>query len=156
MLQHIYAIILFVFGWLVFWIEDPNIFWSFFKALFGVYGQTGTSTFWELTAWEYWPKFIICAIASTPIVPWLRAKIYAALEGKSYNPDTFWNKDLPARKNLSTEALCDVEVHPKSTKAAIVYQIMSICIDLFLIALLTLCIFSIVSGSFNPFIYFRF
>ena len=155
-LQHAYAIVLFVFGWLIFWIEDPNIFWSFFKALFGVYGQTGTSTFWELTAWEYWPMFIICAIASTPIVPWLRARIYAALEGKKFNSKDFWNKDLPDRKNLSTECLCDADIKPKSTMATIIYQVMSICIDLFLICLLTLCIFSIVSGSFNPFIYFRF
>lgn len=155
-IQHVYCIFVFMFGWLIFWIEDANIFTDYLAALFGTFGATGTSTFWELTAWEYWPVFLACILASTPIVPWLRARIVAALQEKPFDKERFWKSDLPGAKTLGTDTLCEFETGSLSQRKAIIYQCICIAVDFILLALLIWSTLSVVSGSFNPFIYFRF
>lgn len=155
-IQHIYCILVFMFGWLIFWIEDANVFSIYFAALFGAFGITGSSTFWELTAWEYWPVFVVCILASTPIVPWLRAHIVSSLQSASYDKEHFWKHDLPGAKTLETDKLCEFEIGLLSQRRAMLYQGISILIDIILLILLIWSILSVISGSFNPFIYFRF
>lgn len=154
--QHAYCIVVFMFGWLIFWIEDAGVFGEYFLALFGAFGATGASTFWELTAWEYWPVFLVCVLASTPVVPWIRARLAAWINGKGFDKEAFWGKDLPGAKTLQTDDLCEFDVRPASASKATIYQVICVTIDIALLALLVISILSVVSGSFNPFIYFRF
>lgn len=161
-LQHLYAIIVFMFGWLIFWIEDMGAMGEYFLAMFGAFGLTGGATLWELSFWSYWPVFIVCALASTPIVPWIRARLVAWVMGESC--DDFLKNDLPNPKLLSTESLCDYEGYLSKVdltdaavlKRARVFSLVLTLADIALIGLLLLATFSVVSGSFNPFIYFRF
>ena len=156
-LQHVYGIVIFMFGWLLFWVEDMGQMGGFLQALVGTYGLTGSSTMWELTVWEYIPVFLACAIASTPIIPWLRFKLVAWAEGK--NATNFLEADLPNTKLLSTESLCTFDVDTmaipsKGRRRAL--AAVAVTVDAALLAMLVLSAMSVVSGSFNPFIYFRF
>ena len=160
-LQHVYTIIVFMFGWLLFWIEDMGQMGQYFLAMFGVFGSTGTSTAWELGIWSYVPVFVVCAIASTPVMPWLRAKLCAWVQGVKL--ENFMKTDLPNPKMLETGKLCDWDRYiPASVLATLpknrvnIYAAAMVIVDLSLLVLLLLSIFSVLSGSFNPFIYFRF
>ncbi len=156
LIQHFYAVILFVFGWLIFWVEDLFKMAKFGLALFGKYGITGSSTFWELTVWEYVPVFAICFIACTPVVPYIRARLYAWLDGRQFASQEFWNSDLPYRRVYTTDRLCDAISVPSCKTKVWICELINVLIDLVLLGLLLLSIFSVVSGSYNPFIYFRF
>lgn len=164
-LQHLYAILIFMFGWLLFWIEDMGQMWIYFQAMFGVFGITGTSTLWELTIWEYWPVFIVCIFASTPIIPWLRAKLVAWASGTKLMD--FWSKDLPGEKTLETSNLCDYDFYTNEIINSAnfssvhkyrlhVFNLILLLVDIALLVILVLAACSVISGSFNPFIYFRF
>ncbi|WP_080796976.1 MBOAT family O-acyltransferase [Arabiibacter massiliensis] len=153
MLQHSYTILIFMLGWLLFWIEDTQALTSYASALIGSYGATGTSTFWQLGAWEYWPVLCACIVASTPLVPFLRAWLAKWGRGEKGRPD---HVDIVDMKHLSTNTLCTFDIVNTLPKRQAVLNAISFAIDALLILLLVLSAISIVSGSFNPFIYFKF
>lgn len=161
-LQHLYAIIIFVFGWLLFWIEDMGEMGIYLQAMFGGYGLTGGSTVWELTIWEYWPVFVACIFASTPIVPWIRAKVISWVNGAELSG--FLKEDLPGEKFYSTHTLCDYQGYWENVDLARAnvsnriwaLRLLFLLADIALLLILFFAVASIVSGSFNPFIYFRF
>lgn len=152
-LQHLYTIAIILFGWLLFWIEDTHALAEYFAALLGIFGATGTSTFWQLTAWEYWPVFTVCIMASTPIVPYIRMKIIAWAQGLHENN---LKVDIVNPKYLRTDSLCTFDTTKALPNKEKYLNIIAILIDMFLLFLLFLSILAIVSGSFNPFIYFKF
>lgn len=161
-LQHFYAIIAFLFGWLIFWIEDPTVFAGYLFALLGGFGATGDSTLWELTAWQYWPIFIICALASTPLLPWIRFKVvnWAC----SRQGDCFLQNDIANPKHLAVEDLCNTAAWldeyerngDRHSKRRVLLLSFCLLVDIGCLVLLALSISSVVAGTFNPFIYFRF
>ncbi len=157
-LQHVYGIVCILFGWLVFWVEDLGGLGGWLAALCGAWGATGSSTLWELTAWEYLPVFAACAVASMPVVPYVRARLAAWCEGRTCTVKEFMERDLPNPKLLSTDALCafdpDALAGPAGRKR--VLRTVALLADLALVALLVGSVAAVVSGSFNPFIYFRF
>ena len=152
---HIYTIAIFVFGWSFFWITDSSALLEFWKAMFGYYGVTGSSTFWQLTAWEYWPVIVICILASTPIAPFLKERLIAWCEARAECSVRFDGGAADPR-NQSASWLCAVECTPINESRAAVFQIAVLLLDFALLVLLLLSCASIVSGSFNPFIYFQF
>ena len=156
--QHIYGIASILFGWLVFWVEDVAAIGPWLAAMFGAWGATGASTLWELTAWEYLPVFAVCVLASVPVVPYVRARLVAWCEGRSCTVKEFMERDLPAPKQLSTDALLafDPDALDGSAGRKRVLQVVALLCDLALVALLVGSVAAVVSGSFNPFIYFRF
>ncbi len=160
LVAHLYSIVVFVFGWLLFWVEDISQLYSFILAMFGAYGLTGTSTMWELSVWEYWPVFILCGIASTPVIPWLRERIMA-WGSRSIPKSVFAEGGLANGKMLSATQQCDVEDWADSLKAhqgfrSTVARYCLIGTNYLCLALLVLSVMALISGSFNPFIYFRF
>lgn len=92
-LQHAYTAFAFMLGWLIFWIDSPTKFGSYLYALFGGYGLTGASTFWEIQVWSYIPIFALCAVAATPVLPLVKKERASA---------------LPQRGNSLRAASCDV------------------------------------------------
>ena len=153
--QHLYTIIIFIFGWSFFWIVDPAQLVPYWKALVGVFGLTGTSTMWELTAWEYWPAFIICIIASTPLAPWVKERVIACVEGRKAR-SILDDGGLANPRTIETELLCVLEAAPVGPSGKRLFGAFKIALDVVLLILLLASIASIVSGSFNPFIYFQF
>ena len=153
-IRHLYAILLFMFGWVLFWITDMTQIPAYLQALVGVYGISGTSTVWELTVWEYLPVFVCCAVASTPIVPWLRGVLFSWAEGnprKSVIAD-----DIANPRAIQADTLCAHECVPITPQRAVVVRVVLVCVDIALLALMVASFASVLSGSYNPFIYFQF
>ena len=152
--QHLYCIIIFVFGWSFFWIIDPEQLVPYWQALVGMSGITGTVSFWELTVWEYIPLFVACIIASTPICTYLKERLLAWVEGREFKD--FATNSAVSTKVAEADMLCVFEAKPENATKAIVLEASQVLLDLALLVLLLASIASIVSGSFNPFIYFQF
>lgn len=151
---HVYTIAVFVFGWSFFWITDPSQLVPYWQALVGVYGWTGDSTFWELTAWEYWPVFIACVVASIPIAPFCKERLCAWAEGRP--AVSVIKEGIANPRSHATDTLCVIEADATTQNRMVVFHVMLILWDIMLIALLLASCASVVSGSFNPFIYFQF
>ena len=159
LVQHAYGILVFMLGWLVFWIGDMGAMRLYLKAMLGAYGATGSSTLWELTCWEYVPVFAACALASTPVVPWVRSMLTRWAGVRPAREGRFLEVDLPAPKNLSTDALCVFEpggmASSRPARLCVLSAVAVLC-DVALLALLVVSVAAVCSGSYNPFIYFRF
>ena len=153
-IQHLYTIVMFVLGWLIFWVPEAQLP-DFAMALVGQYGLTGTSTMWELTAWEYWPVFIVCAIASLPVAPWAWGKIRAWAENRKPEKITAPG-EVVHTKSLEAYPLCEMACKPATPATARTVAVVEILVDIALIVLMILSIASILAGSYNPFIYFQF
>lgn len=152
---HLYAIAIFVFGWSFFWITDADALVQFWRAMAGGFGPTGSSTFWELTAWEYWPVLVVCVLASAPVVPFVKERFCAWCENRPAHAVRGEGGAADPR-NQSASWLCTFECAPVTHGRAVAYQVVAALCDLVLLALLLASCASIVSGSFNPFIYFQF
>lgn len=157
--QHLYGILVFMFGWLIFWITDMDDMAGYLMAMLGCYGATGSSTLWELTCWEYVPVFVVYALASMPVVPWLRSLLVRWAGAAPAGEGRFLEIDLPALKNLSTDTLCVFD--PSQMKSANparlrVLSVVGVLCDVALLVLFVTSIAAVCSGSYNPFIYFRF
>ena len=152
--QHLYTIVIFIFGWSFFWITDSAQLVPYWQALVGSFGVTGTSTFWELTVWEYWPVFIVCIAASTPLVPWIKERFIAWVEGRDARD--LGTEGIVNPRHIQADSLCTFEAEPATHSKKVAFQVMGVAYDVALLVLLLLSVASVVSGSFNPFIYFQF
>ena len=152
--QHIYCIAIFVFGWSFFWITDPSQLIPYWQAMIGQYGLTGTSTFWELMVWSYWPVFVICTVASLPVCPYLKHRFVAWVEGRE--PGDFMRESIVNPKHHASNELCALDVEPETPRKARALAVAAVLWDACLLVLLVASCASVVSGSFNPFIYFQF
>lgn len=154
LIQHLYSILLFMFGWLIFWIQDPTQFGQYLLALGGCFGPAGSTGFWALGAWQYLPVFGICIIASTPIAPWLKERLASWAEERPARSIT--KEGIARPKAIAADALCADTIHPVSKGKARTIGTLRVGLDIALVALMLASSFSVVSGSFNPFIYFQF
>ena len=154
LLQHVYTIAIFVFGWSFFWITDPSALVPYWQALIGQFGLTGTSSAWELTAWQYWPVFLICIVASTPLCPFLKERFTAWIENRK--PEQVRERGIVNPRRLDTPTLCTLDAKPADNMRQRVFSAARVGYDLLLLVLLAMSCASVVSGSFNPFIYFQF
>lgn len=82
--QHIYCIVTFFFGWLLFAVSGLSGVEQWILGIFGAYGLTGTSTLWELQSWAYVSLLPIFIIGSTPVFPWIRKRLEAWAQGRDY------------------------------------------------------------------------
>lgn len=110
--SHLYAIILFVFGWVIFYFEDMGEMGTFIARLFGSDGFMMSGDI-AATVISYIPLLIAAAVISTPLITTLYHKI----------------KSRPVLY-AADNAAC--------------------------ILALLLCTTSLVSSSYNPFLYFKF
>ena len=152
--QHIYTIFIFMMGWALFWITDMEQLSEYLSAMFGAYGLTGTMTFWELGVWEYWPVFVACIIASTPIAPWIKEKLTAWAEKRKLAD--FRQTSVVNPKCYDASSLCAFQIKPASGARGFVVTVVLVLLDVALVAVLIAGLLSVASGAFNPFIYFQF
>ncbi len=151
-IQHLWCIITFFFGWCLFSVTGLENVSQWYAGLFGAYGFTGTSTLWELTSWEYISLIPIFIVASTPIAPWLRKKLEAWAEGNTHQTIDA----APVKGNSAVPPCTPQLIDPVSPNCARAVQFVSFVSDIALLAVLMLSFMSIISGSYNPFIYFQF
>lgn len=151
---HLYATVIVLLGWTLFWITDLSQLTIYWQAMAGAFGATGSSSLWRLTAWEYWPMLIICTITATPIAPFCKERLYAYIEKRSAM--SILEQGVLNPKCYSSEGLAALNAAPATVARTRVMHAAQVLYDLFLLALLLASIASIVSGSFNPFIYFQF
>lgn len=153
-LGHVYTIAIFVFGWSFFWITDPAQLVPYWEALVGRFGLLGSSTLWELTVWEYWPIMIVCGIASTPICPFLKERILSWVDGRK--PIKVIQQGVANARMLDSDSLCVFKASPATQGKKVAYELSLIAYNMAIIVLLFMSCAAVVSGSFNPFIYFQF
>lgn len=71
-IQHAYALLLIMLGWVLFRSPDMGYVWGYLKALFGAAGAGA----WDIQSvylmLQYWEIFAIAAIASIPVRDWLQ------------------------------------------------------------------------------------
>ncbi len=149
---HIWCILTFYFGWLLFAVTGLHNVTEWTLGVFGAYGFTGTSTLWELQSWSYVSLLPILIMGSTPIFPWIRKHLEA------------WAAKEPGgcivaapEKGNDFVPPCEIIIPEDAMRGrARVCMIVNVLSDVALFAVLVLSCMSIVSGGYNPFIYFQF
>ena len=158
--QNLYAMIVVMLGWMLFWNEGLPACVEYLAALLGVFGACGEYTFWGLQVWAYLPVFAVCFAASTPAVTYMRERLMAWARGERLQG--FMQSGLASVGFASTVGLCDFEGYlaqcqpVASERRLLAARLVFAGADIALLALLMVSLGAIVAGSFNPFIYFRF
>lgn len=153
-LQHAYALIVVIFGWTFFWITDIDQLIVYWAAMAGRFGATGSSTLWQLNVWEYIPVLMVCALVSTPVVPYLKKRLACWLRGEKLVD--FMNTSVLNPRHIAADEILVFDVVPSGKGKESVLGIARLLTDAALLILLGVSVLTIVSGSYNPFIYFQF
>lgn len=152
--QHLYVVVVFLFGWCLFWITDTGELLTYLQALLGFHGPLGKMTYWQIGAWAFYPLLAVCAIASTPVIPWMRANLFSLLTGNQPRA----HAEGIGIKDVNAESLCDYDsllARLSGSKQFVANTILLVC-DVILIGLFILSMIAVVSGSFSPVIYAAF
>ena len=145
-------------GMLAFWLRDLPQLCSWLAALGGAYGATGTRTFWQLDVWAYWLPFLGCIVASTPLVPWLRARLVAWACDEDPEPVA----QVPPHDGAPEAPQCDVDrwlAHVREAAPASRARVVSavfLAADVALVCLLVLSLAAVMLGAYHPSLYARF
>ncbi|MCI9262895.1 MBOAT family protein [uncultured Adlercreutzia sp.] len=151
--SHIWCAVLFFFGWLLFAVTGLGNIAEWFCAMFGAYGWLGTSTLWELQSWSYVSLVPVFIVGSLPWAPWLRKRLQAWAEGDPRRAVVA----APQKGNTAVPPCQAVLEAPAATPArARAVTAVNVAVDAALIAVFVLSAMSVVSSSYNPFIYFQF
>ena len=113
LLQHLYTILAFILGWVIFRIEDSSRLLPWFTTLLGMHGAGDLSFLNLMNLLHYWPWLVVAAVGSTP---------------------------------LAAGLLVRCERSPRLAYA----------LDGWLAVVAGWSVLSLLMGTFNPFIYFRF
>lgn len=153
--RHFYVVFVFLMGWCLFWISDAGALGEYVAALFGCYGLFGVQTYWQIGAWQYYPVLLICLLASTPLLPWLKCRLQKWLKA---DEDTEGVAAYIGIKDTSAVDLCDFDSLIQGVRGARsgMVQIIQMLCDITLIALLVFSLAATISGSFSPVIYAAF
>lgn len=151
-IQHLYTVATFFFGWLLFSLTGLQNVGEWFLGVFGAYGFTGTSSLWELQSWSYLSLLPIFIVGSTPIFPWLRKAIerWSTFEGSI---------KIVAAPEKGNDIVPPCEIQMTSNMPQMRKNIcmgVNVAVDIALFGVFMLSCISIISGGYNPFIYFQF
>lgn len=150
--SHVYMVVLFFFGWLLFAVTGLQNVGEWFMGMFGAYGFTGTSTLWELQSWSYVSLVPIMVVGSLPWAPWLRKRLEAWAKG-----EVGVKVEAAPQKGNAMVPPCQVSVQGEGVPSRMkLVTLVNVLVDVALLAVLVLSSFSVVSSSYNPFIYFQF
>lgn len=153
-LGNIWCFLTFFFGWLLFSITGLHNVMEWMLGIFGAYGFTGTSTVWKLQSWSYISLLPIFIVGSSPIFPWLRKHLEAWVGGKG-------SAKIIAAPEKGNDFVppCQIQfenIDPTHhIRLHICNAINALC-DVALLAILILSCIFVISGGYNPFIYFQF
>jgi alginate O-acetyltransferase complex protein AlgI len=83
-LQHAFVILCFIFGWVIFRIQDFTMIGEWFASMFGAYGWGHPMTLNALNILHKYPWLLIAAIGSTPMVGNLLKKVSRTSRGATF------------------------------------------------------------------------
>ena len=151
--SHLWCVVLFFFGWLLFAVTGLDNVAEWTAAMFGAYGWLGTSTLWELQSWSYLSLVPIFIVGSLPWAPYLRKKILFWAEDRSQQ--TFLA--APEKGNTAVPP-CSVQLEAVAVSSSRqrVISLVNTAVDIGLLVVFILSVISVASSSYNPFIYFQF
>lgn len=155
-ISHIYCIVLFFFGWLLFSVTGLHNVFEWFIGIFGAFGFTGQSTVWELQSWSYVSLIPIFVIASLPWAPYLRKRLERW--GTGVTSSESGPIIAAPEKGNNFVPPCEIDVSRGDIVASrkIVLKCANVLVDVFLFAVFVISCMSVASSSYNPFIYFQF
>ncbi len=130
-LQHLYAILIVIFGFIIFVFDDMTELGQYIRIMFGMAGVplVNSTLFWYLR--NNFAILIVGCILAFPVYPWLRAKLAKYIE----------RCDCTEANDLATRRIVTVS----TVLTALGY-----------LALFLLAVAYLVNDSYNPFLYFRF
>ena len=172
-LQHLYAILIVIFGFIIFVFDDMTELGQYIRIMFGMAGVplVNRTLLWYLR--NNFAILIIGCILAFPVYPWLRAKLTKYIE----RCDCTEANDLAARHPGSAGSIgrgnqggsIAAERHPGSarsigresqdgsvTVARRIVTVSTVLTALGYLALFLLTTAYLVNDSYNPFLYFRF
>ena len=127
-LSHIWAMLLVVFGWVIFTQETMTGLGQYFKAMFGGYGMLGTGSINAVTLLQRADVNAVFCIAFAAAILF----------------------STPIAKKLQEKAAETAKIIPEQVLTkGVIY-------DILLFVVLILCTIQLAVGAYNPFIYFRF
>ncbi|MBQ6395510.1 MAG: MBOAT family protein, partial [Atopobiaceae bacterium] len=128
-IRSIVCTLLFMLTFVFFSINDITQVPAFLLALIGGFGFSGLDTPWQLNSWEYLPVLVVCIIAASPIVPWLKQRFLEPTYSDIAPTDGSPTKPGP---------------------------VLAFVRDAALLCLLVIAIAGVISNSFTPSMYARF
>lgn len=150
--RHAYCLLIVVIGWVLFSVSGLGNVMEWCAGLFGAYGLLGTSTLWELQSWSYASLLPLLILGTTPIFPLIRKKAEAWAQGSK-------SKAIVAAPEKGNDFVPPCEVDPSTAKddgKKAFCGILNVIADIGLVLVFALSCMSVVSGGYNPFIYFQF
>ena len=131
---HVYTLFVVVFAGALFGFEDIRRGFSFIRVLFGGgAGLINDATRYQFLSFA--PLLAVCAVASTPLVAWICRKIFPA--------------EKPAAQTAELPATVTVRHRFREC-------LLTVCDSVRVLGLSALSLAYLISGSYNPFLYFRF
>ena len=94
------------------------------------------------------------AVMNNTVLPWLKARLAAWVEGRAYDPSQL--EAAIGVRATATDDLCAFAPEPVTQGRATAATAIRAARDLALLALFAASCVQVVSGAFNPFIYFQF
>lgn len=155
-ISHIYCIVLFFFGWLLFSVTGLHNVFEWFIGMFGAFGFTGQSTVWELQSWSYVSLIPIFVVASLPWAPYLRKRLERWGAGTRLSKDS--SIVAAPEKGNNFVPPCEIDVSKQNIVAGRrrILKCVNVLVDISLFAVFVISCMSVASSSYNPFIYFQF
>lgn len=155
-ISHIYCIVLFFFGWLLFSVTGLHNVFEWFIGMFGAFGFTGQSTVWELQSWSYVSLIPIFVVASLPWAPYLRKRLERWGAGTRFSKDS--SIVAAPEKGNNFVPPCEIDVSKQNIAAGRrrILKCVNVLVDISLFAVFVISCMSVASSSYNPFIYFQF
>ena len=142
-LQHLYVLVTVMIGWVFFRADNFSYSFEYIQTMFGLNGKALVDPSALLYMHDHLYLFILAAIFSMPIYPWILNRIQAFEKDDSSKTTT---------ESLHTEKTRTVRGNFAKVFATLHYSLSPFVF----IALLILSMMFLVNSTYNPFIYFRF
>ena len=151
-LQHLYAILIVIFGFIIFVFDDMTELGQYIRIMFGMAGVplVNSTLLWYLR--NNFAILIIGCILAFPVYPWLRAKLAKYIE----RCDCTEAHDLAARHPSSAGSIGRGSQDGSVTVARRIVTLSTVLTALGYLVLFLLTTAYLVNDSYNPFLYFRF
>ena len=151
-LQHLYAILIVIFGFIIFVFDDMAELGQYIRIMFGMAGVplVNSTLLWYLR--NNFAILIVGCILAFPVYPWLRAK----LEQRIARCDSSEASSAAVSHPGSVGSIGHGNAEGSVTAARRIVTVSTVLTALGYLALFLLTTAYLVNDSYNPFLYFRF
>ena len=152
LLQHLYAILIVIFGFIIFVFDDMTELGQYIRIMFGLAGVplVNSTLLWYLR--NNFAILIVGCILAFPVYPWLRAKLQKYIERCGCSEANSDTERHPGNAGNIGQGNADGSI----AAARRIVTVSTVLIALGYLALFLLATAYLVNDSYNPFLYFRF